>query len=110
MTILRHSTSHLMALAVIDLYPDVHLGIGPPTSEGFYYDFQTPHRFTDEDLSRIETRMQGLVTENLPFEPSIVSKEEAMKYFRAQDEELKTELIEERIGSGAVLVQAGTAH
>ena len=66
LTILRHSTSHLMALAVIDLYPDVHLGIGPPTSEGFYYDFQTPHRFTDEDLSRIETRMQELVTERIP--------------------------------------------
>ena len=54
--ILRHSTSHLMALAVIDLYPDVHLGIGPPTSEGFYYDFQTPHSFNEEDLLRIEQR------------------------------------------------------
>ena len=96
LTILRHSTSHLMALAVIDLYPDVHLGIGPPISEGFYYDFQTPHRFSDEDLPRIETRMQDLVTENLPFEPSILSKEEAMKTFRAHGEELKTELIEER--------------
>ena len=96
LTILRHSTSHLMALAVIDLYPDVHLGIGPPISEGFYYDFQTPHRFSDEDLPRIETRMQDLVTENLPFEPSILSKEEAMRTFRAHGEELKTELIEER--------------
>ena len=96
LTILRHSTSHLMALAVIDLYPDVHLGIGPPISEGFYYDFQTPHRFSDEDLPRIETRMQDLVTENLPFEPSILSKEEAIKTFRVHGEELKTELIEER--------------
>ncbi len=96
LTILRHSTSHLMALAVIDLYPDVHLGIGPPTSEGFYYDFQTPHRFSDEDLSRIEARMRDLAAENLSFEPSVVSKEEAMQYFRAHNEQLKMELIEER--------------
>ena len=96
LTILRHSTSHLMALAVIHLYPDVHLGIGPPTSEGFYYDFQTSHRFTDEDLSKIETRMGELVKENLPFEPSILSKEEAMECFRGQGEKFKTELIEER--------------
>ena len=52
LTILRHSTSHLMALAVTDLYPDVHLGIGPPISEGFYYDFQTPHRFSDADVAQ----------------------------------------------------------
>ena len=96
LTILRHSTSHLMALAVSELYPDVHLGIGPPISEGFYYDFQTSHRFTDEDLSKIETRMGELANENLSFEPSILSKEEAMEYFRAQGEELKIELIEER--------------
>ena len=51
--ILRHSTSHLMALAVRDLYPEVRLGIGPATSDGFYYDFETPHRFSDEDLERV---------------------------------------------------------
>jgi threonyl-tRNA synthetase len=94
--VLRHSTSHLMALAVMDLFPDVHLGIGPATSEGFYYDFQTPHRFTEDDLQRIEGHMRELEAENLPFEPSVVSKEEALSFFGDRGEALKLELISER--------------
>jgi threonyl-tRNA synthetase len=94
--VLRHSTSHLMALAVIDLFPDVHLGIGPATSEGFYYDFQTPHRFTEDDLQRIEDRMRELKAEGLPYEPSVVSKEEALSFFGDRGESLKVELISER--------------
>jgi len=96
--ILRHSTSHLMALAVTQLYPEVHLGIGPPTSEGFYYDFQTPHRLTEEDLETIEKKMQELRSQDLPFEPSIVSREKALELFQKEGENLKTELIEERDG------------
>ena len=64
--ILRHSTSHLMALAVIELFPEVHLGIGPATSEGFYYDFQSPHRFTEEDLEKVQKKMSELKAEDLP--------------------------------------------
>ncbi|GAB4109100.1 MAG: threonine--tRNA ligase [Acidobacteriota bacterium] len=94
--ILRHSTSHLMALAVMDLFPDVRLGIGPATSEGFYYDFQTDHRFTDEDLQRIEARMRELQSQDLPYEPSIISREEALEFFSERGEKLKTELIAER--------------
>lgn len=94
--ILRHSTSHLMALAVSQLFPEVHLGIGPPTSEGFYYDFQSSHRFSEEDLEKIEKRMEELRRRDLAFEPSIVSKDQALEFFRQQGEELKTELIEER--------------
>ena len=96
--ILRHSTSHLMALAVTQLYPEVHLGIGPATSEGFYYDFQTPHRLTGEDLEGIEKKMQELRSQDLRFEPSIVNQEEALELFRREGETLKTELIEERDG------------
>jgi len=96
--ILRHSTSHLMALAVTQLYPEVHLGIGPATSEGFYYDFRTPHRLTEEDLETIEKKMQELSSQDLPFEPSIVSKKKALKFFTKEGENLKTELIEERDG------------
>jgi threonyl-tRNA synthetase len=96
--IVRHSTSHLMALAVMELYPDVHLGIGPATSEGFYYDFQTPHRFTDEDLAKIEGKMEQLRETDLRYEPSIVSKDEALKIFSQLGEYLKTELIKERDG------------
>ena len=96
--ILRHSTSHLMALAVTQLYPEVHLGIGPATSEGFYYDFQTPRRLTEEDLETIEKKMQELRSQDLHFEPSIVSKKKALEFFEKEGEHLKTELIEERDG------------
>jgi threonyl-tRNA synthetase len=96
--VLRHSTSHLMALAVSQLYPQVHLGIGPATSDGFYYDFQTEHRFTDEDLARIETRMQELRQRDLPFEPSVVGREQALELFAGLGECLKTELIQEKEG------------
>jgi threonyl-tRNA synthetase len=96
--IVRHSTSHLMALAVSELYPEVRLGIGPATSEGFYYDFQTPHRFTEDDLPKIEEKMLELKRQNLSFEPSIIAKEEAIQFFQARGEALKAELIQEKEG------------
>jgi threonyl-tRNA synthetase len=95
---LRHSTSHLMALAVSHLFPGVSLGIGPPTGEGFYYDFQLQHRLTEDDLPRIEAKMEELKSQNLEFEPSILEQSEALDFFRSHGEELKTELIEERKG------------
>lgn len=94
--ILRHSTSHLMALAVLQLYPDVKLGIGPATSEGFYYDFQTSHRFTIEDLEKIEKKMSEIASEGIPYQPSVVDKDEAVKIFEDKGEYLKLELISDR--------------
>jgi len=96
--IVRHSTSHLMALAVSELFPEVHLGIGPPTAEGFYYDFQTSHRFTEEDLPKIEDKMRELMALNLSYEPSILSQEEALQLFQHHGEKLKVELIQDREG------------
>lgn len=96
--IIRHSTSHLMALAVSELFPEVHLGIGPATREGFYYDFQTPNRFTEDDLPKIEEKMRELKEQDLAYEPSIVNQDEALQFFQHQGEELKTELIRERDG------------
>ena len=96
--ILRHSTSHLMALAVSYLYPEVHLGIGPPTGDGFYYDFQTPHQFSQDDLGKIESKMEEFKKQNLAFEPQIVDKNEALRFFRSKEENLKTELIDDRDG------------
>lgn len=96
--ILRHSTSHLLALAVTELYPEVRLGIGPPTGEGFYYDFQTPHRFGEDDLGKIEKKMGELRDQNLHFEPSITDKQEALDFFNRRQEHLKAELITERNG------------
>src|SRR5512141_883836 len=78
----RHSTSHLMAAAVNSLFPGTHLGIGPAISDGFYYDFERPGGFSEEDLKKIEDKMKELVAGNLEYEPSIVSKEEALDYFQ----------------------------
>jgi threonyl-tRNA synthetase len=96
--IYRHSTSHLMAAAVSDLYPGTHLGIGPAISDGFYYDFERPESFVEEDLPRIEAKMRELVSRNLEYEPSIISKDEAVKYFSGEGEHLKVELIEDKVG------------
>ena len=96
LNLLRHSTAHLMALAVTELYPDVELGIGPATSDGFYYDFKTPHSFTEEDLAVIEKKMKKLAGANIPFEPFILSKEEAVELFNERNEQLKIELIRDR--------------
>ena len=96
--IYRHSTSHLMAAAVCSLFPGTHLGIGPAISDGFYYDFDRQEPFVEEDLRKIEARMKDLVAENLSFEASIVSKEEAIDSFARQGENLKVELIQEKAG------------
>ena len=98
LSILRHSTSHLLALAVQDLWPDTHLGIGPPTSDGFYYDFQSSHRFSEEDFPTIEARMRELRDQAIPYEPSILERDEAIAFFGRRGEELKAELINDRPG------------
>jgi threonyl-tRNA synthetase len=94
----RHSTSHLMAAAVNDLFPGTHLGIGPAISDGFYYDFERAESFGEDDLKRIEDRMRELVAKDLKYEPSIVSREEATEYFSKRGEHLKVELIQEKAG------------
>jgi threonyl-tRNA synthetase len=96
--IYRHSLSHLMAAAVHSLFPGTHLGIGPAISDGFYYDFENSENFVEEDLSKIEARMKELAARDLNFEPSIISKEEAIEYFTRQGEHLKVELIQEKAG------------
>jgi threonyl-tRNA synthetase len=96
--IYRHSASHLMAAAVNSLFPGTHLGIGPAISDGFYYDFERPDGFAEEDLQKIEARMKDLVSQDLSFEPSIVTREEAVKYFEGKGEHLKVELIQEKAG------------
>jgi threonyl-tRNA synthetase len=96
--IYRHSISHLMAAAVCDLFPGAKLGIGPAISDGFYYDFETAERFSDADLKKIETRMKELAAKNLDFDPSILTREEAIKFFSGRGEHLKVELIEEKAG------------
>ena len=79
---LRHSTAHVMASAVLRLFPEAKVDIGPPTETGFYYDFDLDHRFTAADLERIETEMKKVVGENQSFERIEVTREEAEAFFR----------------------------
>ncbi len=92
----RHSTAHLLAAAVLELFPETKLGIGPPTDTGFYYDFQRDAKFTPEDLEKIEARMRELQAKNLTFERKLTPKNEGLEKYR--DDWMKRELIEERAG------------
>jgi threonyl-tRNA synthetase len=94
--IYRHSTAHLLAAAVTELFPDAHPGIGPPTETGFYYDFYREKSFTEEDLAKIEEKMRELQKANLPYERVYYPKEEGKKLFEQMGEFLKCQLIEEK--------------
>lgn len=96
--VLRHSASHLLAHAVLDLFPGTQTGIGPAVADGFYYDFLREEPFTPEDLEAIEKRMEEIVRMDLPIEHVILSKDEALKLFHGKGQELKVELIEEKAG------------
>lgn len=91
--ILRHSTAHLLAMAVQDLYPGTQVTIGPTVEDGFYYDFASDHSFTPEDLEKIETRMAELVAADLPVERLVWSREAAVEAFAALGETFKVEII-----------------
>ena len=84
-----------MAQAVKRLHPDTKLAIGPSIDDGFYYDFDSPHTFTEEDLPKIEAEMSKIIKENYKFEKSALKKEEALKLFKKMEEPYKVELIEE---------------
>lgn len=90
-----HSTSHLMAHAVKLLYPEVKLAIGPAIDQGFYYDFDAPFTFTDEDLLKIEQKMRELVDESLVIKHNFLSRTEAIKYFQEHNEPYKLEILNE---------------
>jgi len=92
--ILRHSTSHVMAQAVQELFPDVKVTIGPAIEDGFYYDFDSPRPFTPEDLDRIEHRMKEIIKARVPFRRMVMSKDEAISFFQSKDENYKVELIQ----------------
>src|ERR687893_1273080 len=89
--VLRHSTAHAMAQAIVELYPGSKLTIGPPIENGFYYDIEVNGRITDEDLPRIEERMGEIVERDLPIEREAVSKSEAERLYA--DNPYKLEII-----------------
>ncbi len=89
---LRHSAAHMLAAAVLRLWPDALLDIGPPTDEGFYYDFDLPsHRFSPEDFPRIEEEMRKITKENQAFEKSFKSRDEALTWFSSRGQKFKME-------------------
>jgi len=92
--IIRHSTAHLLAHAVKQLFPAAQVTIGPVIENGFYYDFSYEHSFTPDDLERIETKMTELAAENHSIERSVMSRNEAVAFFRANKEEYKAKIIE----------------
>jgi threonyl-tRNA synthetase len=93
--ILRHSTSHVMAMAVKELFPGVKVTIGPAIEDGFYYDFDYERPFKDEDLPEIEEKMEEIVKADLPFMRQEMPSREAIEFFRGQGEDYKVELIED---------------
>ncbi|MGB7723440.1 MAG: TGS domain-containing protein, partial [Bryobacteraceae bacterium] len=96
LNVYRHSSAHLLAAAVLELYPETKLGIGPAIDNGFYYDFDRPAPFTPEDLERIEKKMWELQSRDLPYERIYTRKDEGLQKY--SDAWMKCELIEERAG------------
>lgn len=104
---LRHSASHVLAQAVLDLFPGTKLAIGPVIDDGFYYDFDSKTAFQDEDLPKIEKRMREIVNERQEFREWSVSKDEARKIYREKQEPYKLEIIDGIQGGDVNFVQNG---
>ncbi len=105
--VLRHSTAHLMAQAVMELFPEVQVGVGPAIENGFYYDFYRETPFTPQDIEEIEKKMKKLRKKNFPIERIEVDKAEAVKIFKEKGQTLKVELIEEKSDDIASLYKQG---
>src|SRR4029077_6114612 len=94
--VLRHSAAHLLAAAVLELFPTVKLGIGPPIDTGFFYDFVRAEPFTPDDLERIEKKMRELAALDIPNERKMLPKPEALELYRKWAKALKCEWVKER--------------
>src|SRR5687767_4053881 len=104
--VLRHSTAHVMAQAVCDLWPGAKYAIGPPIENGFYYDFELPKQLSPDHLPRIEKRMRELVKADQPFTREEVPRDEAMERF--VDQPFKREIIEAVGEDEDAAAEAGT--
>ncbi|MFZ0519735.1 MAG: threonine--tRNA ligase [Candidatus Acidiferrales bacterium] len=94
--VFRHSAAHLLAAAVLELYPNVKLGIGPPIENGFFYEFVREEPFTQDDLEKIEAKMRELAAKDVPNERKLIPKPEALELYRQGNQEFKCELVEEK--------------
>jgi threonyl-tRNA synthetase len=107
LNILRHSTSHVMAYAVKELYKGVKVSIGPSIEKGFYYDFDYEGSFTPDDLSRIEEKMAEFIRRDVPFIREEISKAEAIKLFEGQGETYKVELLKDLTDDAVSIYRSG---
>lgn len=89
LAVIRHSTSHVMAAAVLEMFPDAQIAIGPAIENGFYYDFELPRPLTTADFPEIEKRMKDIIKRNLPITKKVVSRKEAMEVFKNQKYKLE---------------------
>jgi threonyl-tRNA synthetase len=94
--VFRHSAAHLLAAAVLELYPDVKLGIGPPIDNGFFYEFLRAESFTQEELEKIEAKMHEIAARDVPNERRLLPKPEAIKLYQENGQNFKCELVEEK--------------
>ena len=99
----RHSTAHLLAAAVTQLFPGAQCGVGPAIDEGFYYDFVVERPFVPDDLEAIEKKMRELASQDLPYERQMWPREEAIKFFADKGEPLKVQLIQEKTAGESVV-------
>src|SRR6202047_1153749 len=100
--VFRHSAAHLLAAAVLELFPDVKLGVGPPIDTGFFYEFLREQPFTPEDLARIEKKMHEIAARDVPNERKLVPKPEAIELYRKWDQGFKCELVQKTAGEPMV--------
>lgn len=107
LALLRHSTAHLMAHAILRLYPEAKFGIGPSIKDGFYYDIRFPKAISEEDLPRIEAEMRKIAQEKIPLVRDELSMEEAVKFFGEKGEDLKVEMIENLEGEVLSIYKEG---
>src|SRR6185437_14373396 len=91
----RHSSAHLLAAAVLELFPETKLGHGPATESGFFYDFYREKPFTAEDLEKIEKKMQELVQQNLPYAREFLPRDEGLERFKSEGDFMKCHFIEQ---------------
>ncbi|HEV7698643.1 MAG TPA: threonine--tRNA ligase [Pyrinomonadaceae bacterium] len=112
--VIRHSTAHLLAAAVLDLFPGTKLGVGPALMEdpryGFYYDIIAPRNLTEEDLPVIEKKMKSMAKQNLPYRREDVEKASILNIFKERDEPLKCELIDEKVSDSASVYYIDNSH
>ncbi|HEX4426239.1 MAG TPA: TGS domain-containing protein, partial [Terriglobales bacterium] len=93
--VFRHSSAHLLAAAVLELFPETKLGHGPATENGFFYDFFRPTQFTPEDLGKLEKKMQELAQQNLPYAREFLPREQGLEEFKKDGDFMKCHFIEQ---------------